>query len=186
MSVFDLAIDAYRELDKQGQAPHVVAQSSPPDDSATAKEAKYAKEVPGPIDEPGLHERLDHLYPLIRAACRRGLHRHLPRVDAEIVKAIISAADSNQDPERFHALCQRAGDAVMLAALIDEYRYQLAMLTALDPDGAFRHAAELELCLTHKAQLCLECKKRPSLVPPHGWCPQCADAAWKATAGAGR
>ena len=101
-------------------------------------------------DANGLHTHLTRLYALIREGCLAGLHSHLARTDAEIVRAIISAADPGQDPDVYHALCSEAGDAVMLAALLDEFRYQLGLLTTLDAEGAFRHAAALEVCLAHQ------------------------------------
>jgi hypothetical protein len=97
-----------------------------------------------------LRKNLCELHPLIREACLKGLHHYLARVDAEIVRSIIGAADSDQDPGHFHSLCRQAGEAVMLAALVDEYRYQLGLLAILEPEYAFKHAAELELCLVHE------------------------------------
>lgn len=103
------------------------------------------------IDAETLHSHLTRLYVPIKEGCLAGLHRYPNRVPAEVVKGVIAAAGPGANEDDYMALCQRAGEAVMLAALIDEFRFQLALLQSLDADGAFRHAAALELCLANTA-----------------------------------
>lgn len=158
MSYLELARDAYERQQTHRLTGTCVLDSAAGKLSAPAQDGleQCVKSVvsvksPDGVDAETLEMHLARLHPLIQEGCLRGLHRHLDRVPAEIVRAVIRGADPGHDPDAYHALCQQAGEVVMLASLVDEYRYQLAVLAALDPDGAFRFAAALELCLAHTA-----------------------------------
>lgn len=173
MSIFDIALDAYEhEVGKRESATADCGVDSGA--YTTAEEAEIAEEGPTnetnegttpanayvaecgksgfaekapPLDAETLHIHLSRLYVRIREGCLAGLHCYLQRTNAETVKAIIGAAGPGTPEHEYMALCRQAGDVTMLAAIMDEYRYQVGLLQALDPDGAFRHAAALELCL---------------------------------------
>ncbi len=103
------------------------------------------------IDADTLKDHLALLYRDIQAGCRMGLHQHLDRVPAEIVRSIIGAAGPETDPDTFHALCERAGEAALLVSAIDEYRERLRLLVEMGED-VMRYATALELCLCHPVE----------------------------------
>jgi len=95
-----------------------------------------------------LRTHLDRLYPIVHDGCRKGLHRYLDRVPAEIVKSIIASADPDEEPDTTAETCRQAGEAATLAALIAEYRERLRLLVEIDEDVTHA-AAALELCLLY-------------------------------------
>lgn len=127
--------------------PALVAALTRHDDESTSRTDETDK-TPVNLTDDDLRDHIEALHVAIKIGCGRGLHRHLARTPAEVVKAILATTGPETPEEETIAAYRRAGEAATLAALIAAYRERLEMLRARGCD-VFAEAAALELCLVH-------------------------------------